>query len=428
MRSLAVVLLCAVAVGASPQDELAKIFRLRPRDEPQAVARADDRVARRILQPASDTPEAEALQKAQALREREEEEEAAAEANMKWTVVVSVLALAATFIIGFILESNHVHWFPEAAVGVLIGFACARTARLYGNEYMLESETFNYEFFMLFLLPPIIFEAGFNMNVSAFFKNLGPTMFFAFVGTFASTFVVGGIVYVAGIYGFCYPLGLLAALTFGALISATDPVTVLAVFQALGVKVDLFSMVFGESVRAEIVPRSCRDYGETRCRAAQVLNDAVAIVLVSTLGSFNGGAPVNAETVGAAGVLFTTIFVGSMVRGHARAPRAHPAAGAEACAPAAHHPPRARLRRRLAPSMASARPSCSSGSTCATTTSSSSLRRRSRSRSRGRRTSRPRRCRSLGSSPSSSAASSWPYSRCTTSRRARRISRRRRTR
>ena len=50
---------------------------------------------------------------------------------------------------------------------------------------------------------------------------------------------------------------MLAALTFGSLISATDPVTVLAVFQALGVKVDLFSMVFGESV----------------------LNDAVTIVL-----------------------------------------------------------------------------------------------------------------------------------------------------
>ena len=46
-------------------------------------------------------------------------------------------------------------------------------------------------------------------------------------------------------------------LSLGSLISATDPVTVLAVFQALGVKIDLFSMVFGESV----------------------LNDAVAIVL-----------------------------------------------------------------------------------------------------------------------------------------------------
>ena len=81
------------------------------------------------------------------------------------------------------------------------------------------------------------------MKIRAFVDNLGPTTFFAFVGTFASTFVVGWIVWYAGQLGYCYPLGLLASLTFGSLISATDPVTVLAVFQALGVKVDLFSMV-----------------------------------------------------------------------------------------------------------------------------------------------------------------------------------------
>ena len=47
------------------------------------------------------------------------------------------------------------------------------------------------------------------------------------------------------------------SLLFGSLISATDPVTVLAVFHDLHVDVDLYSLVFGESV----------------------LNDAVAIVL-----------------------------------------------------------------------------------------------------------------------------------------------------
>ena len=47
------------------------------------------------------------------------------------------------------------------------------------------------------------------------------------------------------------------SLLFGALISATDPVTILAVFHDLRVDFDLYSLVFGESV----------------------LNDAVAIVL-----------------------------------------------------------------------------------------------------------------------------------------------------
>jgi sodium/hydrogen exchanger 8 len=228
------------------------------------------------------------------LSELEEEAaaEAAEEAAAKLTAVVGILALAATFTIGFILEANHVHWMPEAGVGIIVGFVVASAASFVGDVQMLDNERFDFEFFMTWLLPPIIFEAGFNMNVGVFFKNIGPTMFFAFVGTFLSTFVVGGLVYQAGQMGLCYPLGLLASLVFGSLISATDPVTVLAVFQALGVKVDLFSMVFGESV----------------------LNDAVAIVLSRTLLGFIT-TPMSGASVVAACVTFCKIFVGSTVIG-----------------------------------------------------------------------------------------------------------------
>merc|ERR1719291_902099 len=117
-------------------------------------------------------------------------------------------------------------------------------------------------------------------------------MLYAFLGTFMSTFVVGGLVYYAGTIGWCYPLGLLPSLVFGSLISATDPVTVLAVFQALRVKDDLFSMVFGESV----------------------LNDAVAIVLSRTLLMFIE-VEVSASSIAAAGISFCKIFGGSVVIG-----------------------------------------------------------------------------------------------------------------
>merc|ERR1719291_737131 len=117
-------------------------------------------------------------------------------------------------------------------------------------------------------------------------------MLYAFLGTFMSTFVVGGLVYYAGTIGWCYPLGMLPSLVFGSLISATDPVTVLAVFQALRVKDDLFSMVFGESV----------------------LNDAVAIVLSRTLLMFIE-VEVSASSIAAAGISFCKIFGGSVVIG-----------------------------------------------------------------------------------------------------------------
>ena len=163
------------------------------------------------------------------------EEDDCDEHMTKWSIVVGVMALAGTFIIGFLLESAHVHWMPEAAVGVLMGLIVATLFKNFGGPQatdLLLHETFDFEFFMTWLLPPIIFEAGFNMNKTAFFANIGPTMFYAFIGTFASTFVVGGIVYWAGLQGWCHLMDPIAALTFGALISATDPVTVLAVFQA----------------------------------------------------------------------------------------------------------------------------------------------------------------------------------------------------
>ena len=224
----------------------------------------------------------------------EEELEAEEESKIKWGFVVGILALGATFIGGYILEHNHITWIPEAAVGLIMGALVSGGAIMMGNNVMAEHDKFDFEFFMTWLLPPIIFEAGYNMNVNAFINNLGPTMFYAFIGTFASTFVVGGIVYQAGQMGLCYPLSMLAALTFGSLISATDPVTVLAVFQALGVRVDLFSMVFGESV----------------------LNDAVAIVLSRTLLGFNvPGTVVDTASIMAAVQSFCIIFGGSLLIG-----------------------------------------------------------------------------------------------------------------
>jgi sodium/hydrogen exchanger 8 len=185
------------------------------------------------------------MSEAEAALEEEEKEES----MTKWSIVVGMLSLAATFAGGFLFETSFPpgHWLhgrvPEAAIGVTVGCFVAAGARVLGGTLMMDAERFDFEFFMTWLLPPIIFEAGFNMNVPIFMANLGPTMFFAFLGTFASTFVVGGIVYAAGQAGLCYPMSLLAALVFGSLISATDPVTVLAVFQALGVKKDVFSMV-----------------------------------------------------------------------------------------------------------------------------------------------------------------------------------------
>jgi len=238
------------------------------------------------------------------LQELEQEEEEVV--ALKWTIVLSLICLVITFLIAHYFESIDFPYLPEAGVAVLLGMIAAGIfyAASGGSdpeevpednsnvEWMMTDMKFDFEFFMIWLLPPIIFEAGYNMNRSAFFENIVPTMLYAFLGTLLSTFVVGGGVYFAGGAGLCHPIGGLASLFFGALISATDPVTVLAVFQALGVKVELFSMVFGESV----------------------MNDAVAIVLSRTLLQFKTQ-PADGQSVGAAVLLFCQIFAGSLIIG-----------------------------------------------------------------------------------------------------------------
>lgn len=86
--------------------------------------------------------------------------------------------------------------------------------------------------FMLFLLPPIIFESGFNMEKKYFFKNIGTIMLFAIVGTTIAMFASAGMFYACGMFpSLSPPFSAYESFAFGALISATDPVAVLGIFK-----------------------------------------------------------------------------------------------------------------------------------------------------------------------------------------------------
>ncbi|XP_029355245.1 sodium/hydrogen exchanger 7 isoform X1 [Echeneis naucrates] len=169
---------------------------------------------------------------------------------------------------------------------------------------MLRKVTFDPEVFFNILLPPIIFHAGYSLKKRHFFRNLGSIITYAFLGTAISCFVIGNLMY--GVVKLMRVVGQLTdkfyytdCLFFGAIISATDPVTVLAIFNELHADGDLYALLFGESV----------------------MNDAVAIVLSSSIVAYQpSGANTHMFDASAffksVGV-FLGIFSGSFVMGAA---------------------------------------------------------------------------------------------------------------
>ncbi|CAG8454296.1 4424_t:CDS:2 [Ambispora leptoticha] len=85
-----------------------------------------------------------------------------------------------------------------------------------------------------------------------FFRNFGTILTFALVGTFISALVTGFLVAFLGLIGIV-ALSFLDSMIFGAILSATDPVTVLAIFQTFKVDPKLYSVIFGESILNDAV-------------------------------------------------------------------------------------------------------------------------------------------------------------------------------
>ncbi|HEY74732.1 MAG TPA: Na+/H+ antiporter [Thermoflexia bacterium] len=98
------------------------------------------------------------------------------------------------------------------------------------------------ELILAIFVPPLIFEAAFHLDFSLLRENLTPILVLAVPGVALTTLIVGGIVAA----GTGMDLG--AASVFGALIAATDPVAVIALFRALGVSRRLAVALEGESL------------------------------------------------------------------------------------------------------------------------------------------------------------------------------------
>jgi len=155
--------------------------------------------------------------------------------------------------IGFHMTPKLHHIFPESCllivVGIIIGFLLFWTSK---HE---PPSTLTPDVFFLFMLPPIILDAGYFMPNRLFFDHLGTILLMAVVGTIFNAMCIGAALYGCGVLGAFGPdhPEILETFLFSSLISAVDPVAVLAVFEEIHVDEILYIVVFGESLLNDAV-------------------------------------------------------------------------------------------------------------------------------------------------------------------------------
>jgi len=124
--------------------------------------------------------------------------------------------------------------FPYTLALVFVGLFVAATG--------IEMIPLSKELILFLFLPPLLFEGAVHIHLDDIKANIKTISLLAVVGIIISVILIGaGLHYFVG-------MPLLYGMLFGAIISATDPVSVLALFKKLGVSKKLSTIVEGESL------------------------------------------------------------------------------------------------------------------------------------------------------------------------------------
>jgi len=178
---------------------------------------------------------------------------------------------------------------PYTVFLVILGMALGWSARNFDNLAFLLDYQLTPELVLYLFLPALIFESAFNLNARQLVKDLAPILTLAVPALLISTAFIGvGLWLLLGIH-------LSLALLFGALISATDPVAVIALFKELGTPERLTVLVEGESL----------------------LNDATAIVVFNIILGLVVSGTFGWNDAGFAVLDFLWVFLGGIAVGAA---------------------------------------------------------------------------------------------------------------
>jgi CPA1 family monovalent cation:H+ antiporter len=135
-----------------------------------------------------------------------------------------------------------------AAVGVLLGLSSELVLHApwmgFLHEFVeaLNSMEITSDAVFFVFLPALVFESALAIDVRRLFDDISPILMLAILGLLISTAFIGFTM--ASVTG----VSLLVCLLLGAIVSATDPVAVVAIFKDLGAPQRLAILVEGESL------------------------------------------------------------------------------------------------------------------------------------------------------------------------------------
>ncbi len=220
-------------------------------------------------------------------------EVAAAGEHATWSPVFGITGLLALAVLMFPIANRFrfPHTVMLAIVGSLLGVA--KLALEHSNipfisDFFLSFDSFEITSDLVFFvfLPALVFESALSIDVRRLMEDIAPILFLAIIGLIVSTAFVGLVMQAV------VPFSLVVCLLLGAIVSATDPVAVVAIFKDLGAPKRLAILVEGESL----------------------FNDATAIVAFTLLSGMLLG---NADTGIVAGTFaFLKVFIGGIIVGY----------------------------------------------------------------------------------------------------------------
>lgn len=152
--------------------------------------------------------------------------------DVQATVMTLAWMLLGAAILGMLAWRIHV---PYAVALVLGGIAVEQS-------HLVTLPRLEPSVVLFVLLPPLLFDAAFRLDAAELRQLAGPVLWLAVPGTLATAAIV------AGVMVFVLHLPVAAALVFGSIVSATDPVAVVGVFRNVHVPTRLAVIAEAESL------------------------------------------------------------------------------------------------------------------------------------------------------------------------------------